>query len=75
VRIILSDGEEDISATVAPHVLAKSLVKYFFKRSVNSHTDPPESYRLRFDGELVEPETEFQALDADEGDKIEIVKV
>lgn len=75
VRVTLVDGVEGFTANVGKHVLAKTLVKYFLSKSVHKNGEPANEYRIRVDGEIIEPDTRFEDLDAEEGDQLEIVKI
>jgi hypothetical protein len=75
VRVTLVDGVEGFTANVGKHVLAKTLVKYFLSKSLHKNGEPADDYRIRVDGEIKDPDTRFEELDAEEGDQLEIVKI
>lgn len=73
VRINLHGEFGPVTATVQPHVTAANLCKYYLKKH-DKDTSLAKHYRLKFDGETIDPDTKFADMDVETGDQIDVVK-
>jgi hypothetical protein len=74
VRFTLAGAQGDIQASVLPHVTARSLCKYYVKKT-NMDPSLAVSMRLSWDGETIDPEMKFEELDVDDGDQVDVIQV